>query len=171
MKLTQENTIHLKSIDFIEKFSINLWDKENIYLIDEPQREEIPEYFYITAYLLQFDTEFQMQGLLTLLTNSSTYNFENTLKSFKIIGSKKLENCLQMILNSLNKYGMTPIKMRDRFLQGTEGLPEFSIITTGQLFNEDDLLQELEIHSNELYEIYPQILTDLETYLINVRGN
>ncbi len=170
MKITLDNSNQLSSYDFIEKLSIELWEDDNIYLIDEPKKVGIPDYFYISAYLIQFDTEFQMQGLATLLTNSSTYNFENTLDSLKIIDSTNLANCLQGVLDTLNKYGMTPVKMRDRFLQGTEHLHEYSIITTGQFFKEEDLLEELEKHEDELNEIYTQIWTDLEAYLIKVRG-
>ncbi len=170
MKLTIDNTRELTSYDFIEKLSIELWRNDNLYLIEEPKKVEIPDYFYISAYLIQFDTEFQMQGLTTLLTNSSTYNFENTLSSLKIIDSPNLANCLQGVLDALSKYGMTPIKMRDRFLKGTEGLPEYSIITTGQFFKENDLLNDLKVHEDKLFEIYPQIWTDLEKYLIKIRG-
>lgn len=171
MKITPENTIELKSNEFIEKLSIDLWEEDNIYLINEPKKESIPDYFYVSAYIIQFDTEFQMQGLTTLLTNSTSYNFENTLNSFKLIGSTNLANCLQGILNTLNKYGMTPVKMRDRFLGGSEGLPEHSIVTTGQFFNEEDLLEDLELHEEELNKIYPQIATNLGGYLIKTRGN
>jgi len=170
MKINFDNTKDLASYDFLEKLSIELWKKENIYLLDEPMRADIPEFFYISAYIIQFDTEFQMQGLTTLLTNSSTYNFENTLESLKIIGSKRLVNCLQNILNTLKNYDMTPVKMRDRFLKGTEGLPEYSIISTGQFLKEDELLLDLKVHEDELYEIYNEIWTDLEAYLIKVRG-
>lgn len=170
MGITLDNTKHLTSYDFIEKLSIELWENDNIYLIDEPRKEEIPNYFYISAYLIQFDTEFQMQGLTALLTNSSTYNFENTLDSLKEIGSTNLSNCLKGILDTLSKYGMTPKKMRDRFLNYTEGLPEFAIITTGQFFKEDDLIEDLKIYEDKLFEIYTQIWTDLEAYLIKIRG-
>ncbi|TAE14198.1 MAG: hypothetical protein EAZ95_10270 [Bacteroidetes bacterium] len=170
MKITLENTQQLTSYNFIERLSIELWKKENIYLIDEPKKVGVPDYFYITAYLIQFDTEFQMQGLTTLLTNSTAYNLENTLDSFNIIGSTTLANCLQDILNTLHKYGLTPIKMRERFLQGTAGLPEYSIITSGNFFKEEDLFQDLSVHEKKLYEIYQQIWTDLEAYLIKIRG-
>ncbi|AXE16734.1 hypothetical protein DR864_02805 [Runella rosea] len=170
MKISIDNTQNLTSFDFIEMLSTELWDDDNIYLIDDPKKEDIPDYFYITAYLLQFDTELQMSGLTTLLTNSSTYNFENTLNSFKKIGSIKLANCLQDILDTLNKFGMTPAKMRDRFLKGSEDFSEYSIITTGQFFKENDLLEELKIHEDELFNIYSQIWIDLESYLINIRG-
>lgn len=170
MQITIDNTINLSSYDFIERLSIELWESDNIYLIAEPKRADIPGFFYITAYLIQFDTEFQMQGLTTLLTNSSTYNFENTLDSLKTIGSTTLANCLQKILGTLNRYGMSPAKMRDRFLKGTEGLPEYSIITSGQFFKEDNLLEDLKVHEDELLEIYTQIWKDLEMYLIKVRG-
>ena len=170
MKITLDNTKQFTSYDFIEKLSIELWENDNIYLIDEPQKVGIPDYFYISAYLIQFDTEFQMQGLTSLLTNSSTYNFENTLDSLKIIGSINLTNCLQGVLDTLNKYGMTPLKMRDRFLKGTKGLPEYSIITTGQFFKEDDLLEDLKVYEDELHKIYNQIWTVLEVYLIKIRG-
>jgi hypothetical protein len=170
MIITPENTENLTSYEFIEKMSIELWEGDNIYLIDKPQRADIPDYFYKTAYLLQFDTEFQMSGLTTLLSNSSTYNFENTLKSFVEIGSISLASCLQGILDTLHKFGMTPIKMRERFINGTQELPLYSIITVGQFFNEDNLLEELQVHGNELYEIYTQIWTDLEAYLIKIRG-
>ena len=170
MLITPENTENLTSYEFIEKLSIELWEEDNIYLINQLQRTDVPDYFYKTAYLLEFDTEFQMSGLTTLLSNSSTYNFENTLKSFVEIGSTSLASCLQGILDTLHKFGLTPIKMRERFINGTQELPLYSIITVGQFFNEDDLLEELRVHDNKLNEIYTQIWTDLEEYLIKIRG-
>jgi hypothetical protein len=163
MLLTLENTKNLSSYDFIETFSIEVWDEVNIHLVRGPKKDTFPDYFYLTACLLEFDTEFQMSGILTLLTNS--------LNGFKQIESHKLTECLQGILNTLHKFGMTPIKMREQFLNGAQNLPECSIITTGQYFDEKGLLAELKIHGNKLDEIYGEIWPDLESYLIKIRGH
>lgn len=170
MLLPLKNTVKLTSSDFIETFSIEMWSDKNIYLLNESRKNTIPDYFYVTAYLLQFETEFEMSGLTTLLSNSSTYNFENTLISFREIGSTKSAKCLEGILNTLQKYDLTPIKMREWFLNHAEGLSEYSIIKMGQAFKGDDLLDELGVYDNELSDICSEIRTDLEEYLIKIRG-
>lgn len=153
--LTKENTFHLTTDEFLEKIAIELWEKDNIYLISEEKRPDIPEYFYITAYLIEFETELMMQGLLGLLGNSTTYHFQNTIDSLRVIDNQKGVHCLQNILETLSKYGKTPQKMREEYTD--------EVIL-------DKIWGNLVPFEDELYAVFPNIWEDLERYLINVRG-
>jgi hypothetical protein len=171
MLLTVDNTSDMTSEDFLEVFSIEMWNPENIYLIEESPRENIPDYFYVTGYCLQFEAELLMSGLTTLLSNSTAYNFINTLESFKKVKSETFAKCLQGILDTLHKYGLTAVGMREKFIHETSELPEFSIITMAEIHqSEGNLLSELKIYEAELFKTYPKIWDDLENYLIEIRG-
>jgi hypothetical protein len=171
MILTVDSTKNLTSPEFLEIFSIEMWSDENIYLIEELPRADIPNYFYITAYCLQFETEFLMSGLTTLLSNSTAYNFINTLESFRRIESDIFVKCLQGIMDTLGKYGLSPAGLRERFLRTTTELPEYSIITMAEIHKTDgNLLSELKIYEDELFKIYPKIWDELENYLLKIRG-
>lgn len=153
--LTKENTFHLTTDEFLEKIATELWEKDNIYLISEEKRPDIPEYFYITAYLIEFETELMMQGLLGLLGNSTTYNFENTMDSLSLIDNQKGVACLQNILETLSKYGKTPQKIRE------EDTDEVIL---------DKIWEDLAPFEEELYAVFPNIWEDLVRYLIKIRG-
>lgn len=170
MLLTLENTKNLNSSEFVEMFSIELFEDENLYLLNEPKRDEVPAFFYHLAYILEFETALEMSGLMILLSNSTAYNFENTLESFRAIGNTKFATCLQGILNTLANHGLTPIKMRERFENATSDLPEYSIITTGQFHPEEDLNKELRTFEVELYEDCNVIRDALEEYVTSIRG-
>ena len=155
MLLTVENTKHLTSRDFLELLSIELFNSENLYLLLENRREGIPDYFYISAYILEFDTEFEMQGLNTLLANSTTYNFYNALESYKKINATPFVDALEGIIAVLQKFGLTPMDMRDKFITELE----FEKIAT-----------ELRVFEKKLYEIYADFWDYLVSYLMKVRG-
>lgn len=111
-----------------------------------------------------------MSGLVTLLSNSTAYNFKNTLNNFKEINSQHFVQCLEGILSTLERYGMTPIKMRESFIDSTSKLAEYSIITMKKVHKEDELLEALSIYEDELFDTSPQIWDELEKYLIDIRG-
>ena len=67
MLLTEENTHHLSSADFVEQFWLELFSEENLYLLQQERISTVPSYFYHAAYILDFHTEFQMSGLTILL--------------------------------------------------------------------------------------------------------
>jgi hypothetical protein len=170
MLLTLENTKDLNPTELVEFFSIELFEDENLYLLNEPKRDDVLAFFYHLAYILEFDTTLQMSGLETILTNSTAYNFENTLDSFRAIGSIKFTNCLEGILKTLAKYGLTPIKMRERFEQGITDLPEYSVITVGQFLPEEALRNELHAYQDVLYEDCNAIRNALGAYVASLRG-
>jgi hypothetical protein len=149
MLLDLKNTSKLTNEEFVETLSIHLWDKENIYLIDEDIKADIPNYFYISAYIIEFNTEFQMQGLVTLLSNSPAKNFENTLNSLKIIESSELYKCLTDIKYKLSAFGFTPENVG--------------------VIIDDEILIEMRICEKILLKIYPNMLIDLVKYLRKVR--
>lgn len=153
--ITAENTFHLTTDEFLEKMALELWEKENSYLISEEKRPNIPEYFYITAYLLDFETELMMQGLMGLLGNSTTYHFENTMDSFKVIDNQQGVYCLQNIIEILSKYEKTPKKMREE--------PTNEVVF-------DKISEDLAPYEDELYVIFANVWKDLKRYLVNIRG-
>lgn len=153
--ITEENTFHLTTDEFLEKMALELWEKENSYLISEEKRPNIPEYFYITAYLLDFETELMMQGLMGLLGNSTTYNFENTMDSLKVIDNQQGVDCLQNIIEILSKYEKTPKKMREE--------PTNEVVF-------DKISEDLAPYEDELYVIFANVWEDLKRYLVNIRG-
>ncbi|MBK9452268.1 MAG: hypothetical protein IPN95_23165 [Bacteroidetes bacterium] len=128
MLLTEENTHHLSSADFVVHFSIEVFSEENLYLLDQERINPIPSYFYPAAYILEFQTEFLMSGLTILLSNSSVYNFENALNSFTETGNNRVSECLEAIIATLKNFGLKPTDMRERFVNGTQELPQYSII-------------------------------------------
>ena len=154
MKLTIENTENLTSREFIELLSIELFNSDNNYLLTKPQVQDIPEYFYISAYLLEFDTEFQMQGLLTTLTNFTAYNFMNTLNSCRKINNIELTECLEGIFECLQKYDLTPVKFRENWIEPSQ---------------ETYLFEELRAFDKKLWKLLPKLWEDLENYLKEVR--
>lgn len=168
MKLTSENTKFLNTEEFLDKLAIELWSEENIYLLNEPQKTDIPDYFYISAYLIEFETELLMQGLATLLTNSVVYNFDNVLEYSKIISCKPLENCLKNIIQTLQEFELKPTDLRENFLQKSQNIQEYDIINNDIM--EENLYEKLSYHEEQLHEIFPQVWEDLYSYLKKKRG-
>lgn len=153
--LTENDIYHLDSQEFLELLASEIWKEENQFLLLGEKQSGVPEYFYISAYLIDFETELMINGLLGLLQNSVTYNFENTLNSLKIIENEKSVNCLQNILKTLSKYGKSPAQMREEPISDEDF---------------DRLYQDLRLFENELHDIFPLIWEDLQRYLLNIRG-
>ena len=169
MLLTEENTNHLSSAEFVDHFSIELFAEENLYLLQQERINTIPSYFYHAAYILEFQTEFLMSGLTIQLSNSSVYNFENALNSFKETGNNRVSECLEAIIATLKNFGLKPTDMRERFVNGTQDLPEYSIIKPSQ-FQDADLEEELAVHEEHLWTLIDNVRDDLENYLFKIRG-
>ncbi|WP_430472155.1 DUF3418 domain-containing protein [Wielerella bovis] len=147
--LIEQKTSELDTSAFLAYFAKHLYDEENRHLLDKPISKNIPEYFYICAYLIDFETELSMSGLEGLLCNSTAHHFKDVHNALKIINNHQGVECIQSIIDVLAQNNTSP----ETF--GNE---------QRELF---ELSESLRKYSQQLSdEIFPTVWADLEKYLL-----
>ncbi len=86
MKWIDGTDIEIKGLsgeEICEKLADELWQ------YDRSQWLECDEFIQVAAFLIDFDTELQMEGIFNFLENSIGNYATNIINAFKIIGDEK----------------------------------------------------------------------------------
>jgi hypothetical protein len=103
----------LSPAELIEALSIRIYEpplctaREELRDIAEPLR--------VPILVLDFDTEVCMQGMLGFLENSTGLFFRETIAAFERIGAVETASVLRAIEKTLERHGVTPVRLRTDF--------------------------------------------------------
>jgi hypothetical protein len=82
-------------LDFIAR---HRYKPENAALLDSPTFAFLPDYAQYVIWILDFETEYEMQGLLTLLENALGQHLPAIARSFEQTHNAAIAQCLQQLV-------------------------------------------------------------------------
>lgn len=82
-------------LDFIGRYR---YTPENAALLHPPTFALLPDYAQHVILMLDFETEYEMQGLYTLLENALSQQLPAIAHSFKQTKNEEIATCLQQVL-------------------------------------------------------------------------
>jgi hypothetical protein len=85
-------------LDFIAR---HLYAPENAALLLSPTFASLPDYAQYVIWILDFETEYEMQGLYTLLENSLGQQLPAIARSFEQTQNAEMARCLQQLVTVL----------------------------------------------------------------------
>lgn len=155
MKWIDGSYIDIKSFsgkELCEKLSLELWDRERTEWL------EYADFIKTAAFLIDFDTELNMEGIFTFLENSIGHYAPEIIKAFEAIGDFKDAEILTEICRLA-----PPDVMRGEFLSGGYSEYDISVFSDDHELNPEvaDKIESLEnqLYLNSGYDMW-QILFD-----------
>lgn len=136
----------LSPAKLIEALSIRIYDPPLSTARD--RLREVAEPLRVAILVLDFDTEFSMNGMLGFLENSTGLYFPETIEAFDMIGASETISVLRAIEKTLDRHGVTPSKLRADFT----GTQEYQITTFRELHGDlGTMPNEVEEDARRLY--------------------
>jgi hypothetical protein len=94
------------SEELIDLIGKNIYQKENYNLIDNEVFIELPTYAQNVILILDFETEYEMEGIYTLINNSIGKSLEKIASSFEQTNNPQIAFCIKEIHLLSEKYGL-----------------------------------------------------------------
>jgi hypothetical protein len=95
-KITNETISKIKNPnELLDFLSLNIYEEENC---DVRENNEIPEYIKNIIYIIDFETEYEMEGILFTETDNIYYKMDKIIESFDETGNKEIANYIKEIM-------------------------------------------------------------------------
>jgi hypothetical protein len=140
MRISIENIEGLPTDKLIDFVASQCFEEDNYDLLESQDFLLLPDYVRHLIFILRFDTEYDMQGIFTLLQNSSGQYLYQTIDSFLHTDNVQIAGYLTLIADLLNSHGLMVSDMRKH----TEGAAQFDIVPTGNVAYNEQLTNEIE---------------------------
>lgn len=112
MKIDKESLTKIKDAEeLIEFISINRYD--SFETLESEEFRQLPQWVKDTVFILDFETEYEMQGLYTYLENSTGHYLPEVIESFKRSDNTAISDILAELKNALEKIGLSPDLIRN----------------------------------------------------------
>ena len=113
MKIDKTNIAKIENADeLIDFIAINRYDENPEFLTSEEFRQ-LPEWIKDIIFILDFETEYEMQGLPTYLVNSTGHYLQETIQSFKRSNNNDIADLLIALQDTLASVSLTPDILRN----------------------------------------------------------
>ena len=111
MKIDRQNIAQITNVEeMIEFLARNRYEEINDLESDEFQ--QLPEWVKDFVFILDFETEYEMQGLYTYLVNSTGHYLPNVILSFERSENSEIANLLTELQDTLTSVGLSPDILR-----------------------------------------------------------
>lgn len=142
MKWIDGSNIDIKNfsgVEICEKLSQELWDYER------SQWLECTDFIQTAAFLIDFDTELNMEGIFTFLENSIGHYAPEIIQAFKAIGDFRDAEILTEICHLA-----PPDVMRDEFLNSAYKEYDISVFGDDHKLN-PEVVDKIDLLESQLY--------------------
>ncbi|MDR2920148.1 MAG: DUF4375 domain-containing protein [Tannerella sp.] len=112
MKIEKTDIAKIKDAEeLIEYVAINRYDSfENL---ESDEFQQLPEWIKDIVFILDFETEYEMQGLPTYLVNSTGHYLPETIQSFKRTDNNDIADILVELQDTLASVDLSPDILRN----------------------------------------------------------
>ena len=139
MRISPENIEGLTADELIDFVATHRYKPENHDLFESQDFERLPDYVQHLIFILEFETEYEMQGILTLLQNSSRQYLHQTIDSFSQTDNTEIAQCLAQIAQALTGGGVTVSEMRKSYAV----VNQYDVVPTGNIADNDELSERI----------------------------
>lgn len=142
MKWIEGKDIDIKQFsgkEICEKLCYELWNNER------SQWLEYADFIQTAAFLIDFDTELNMEGIFTFLENSVGHYAPHIIKAFRAVGDDKDAEILSEICRLA-----PPDVMRGEFLNGNYQEYDISVFNDEHELSEE-ITEKIDILESQLY--------------------
>ncbi len=127
MRISTENIQGLTAQELIDFVAAQRYDSTNTDLLESEDFQLLPASVRHLIFILDFETEYEMQGILTLLQNSLGKYLPQIIDSFHQTGNTEIALCLSAIADAFEEHGVSwPALQREPV-----GVQEFDILPVG----------------------------------------
>ncbi len=130
----------MKAKELIAFLATHRYDEKNYELVDSEDFKALPDYVKYFIYLYDFELEYEMSGIYTLLGNVPGLYLSQTIESFRITQNDALADCLLQIEGILKQYGLTTAMLRDQVNQGEL----YQVVPAGHMYQNEDLIAQIQ---------------------------
>jgi hypothetical protein len=139
LRISKESIQGLNAKELIDFLARHRYDEENYELVDSEEFEALPEYVRYFIYIYDFELEYEMSGIYTLLGNEPGLYLSRTIESFRTTQNDEIADCLLRIEAILKQYDLTTAMLRDRVNQGEL----YQIVPAGSIFQNEELIAQI----------------------------
>lgn len=139
MKLNHTDIKRFSGVQLCNKLSIEMWDS------DRSEWTEFADFIQTALFLIDFDTEMNMEGIFSFLENSVGHYAPNIIKAFRDIGDCKDADILSEICRLA-----PPDIIRGEFLNGDYNEYDISVFDDVHELSEE-ISEKIEILESQLY--------------------
>jgi len=101
----------LDAKDLIEFIAVNRY--RSLQSLESEEFRQFPEWVKDIIFILDFETEYEMQGLLTFLVNSTGHYLPEIMQSFKRSNNNNIADLLKKLQDTLSSVGLSPDILRN----------------------------------------------------------
>ena len=101
----------LDAEELIEFIALNRY--RSLKSLESEEFRQFPEWVKDIIFILDFETEYEMQGLLTFLVNSTGHYLPEIIHSFKRSNNNSIADLLMELQNTLSSVGLSPDILRN----------------------------------------------------------
>ncbi|MBD0297726.1 MAG: hypothetical protein ICV84_21465 [Flavisolibacter sp.] len=139
MRISPENIVGLAADELIDFVATQCYKPDNHDLLESQDFALLPDYVRHMIFILRFETEYEMEGIFTLLQNSTGQYLPQTIDSFSQTDNIEIAECLTQIMVLLTSRELSVFEMRKRQEAGNE----FDVIPTGDVADDEVLTDEI----------------------------
>jgi hypothetical protein len=139
MRISIENIEGLTAEELINFVDSQCYNQDNHDLLESQDFLLLPDYVRHLIFILRFDTDYDMQGVFTLLQNSSGRYLYQTIDSFLHTDNAQIAGYLTQIADLLNGHGL----MLSHIRMKTEGVVQFDVVSAGNIADNEQLTDEI----------------------------
>ena len=138
MIIDKTNIAKIKNAEeLIEFIAMNRY--ESFETLESEEFKQLPEWIKDIIFILDFETEYEMQGLFTYLENSTGHYLPETIQSFKRTDNNDIADILIELKDLLAHVGLSPDIIRNSEHLSFDNFPEI----TETIGNIEDRLRNL----------------------------
>lgn len=149
--------------ELLDDISIRVWEPPFSAIHDNGMLRQLDNPLSVVVLLITLDTEYNMNGVLNFIGNSSGRYFKETVSALEVVGAKSCAKTLGQIYEVAQKAGMTHESIQED-LQAT---PEFAVTSWREMHGDrweeaEDVINKLgdEIDLEELWSCAQQYAAD-----------
>lgn len=139
MRISNENIKGLNSEELIKFVAAHRYNSDNTGLTESLDFHLLPVYIKHLIHILDFETEYEMQGLLTMLQNNIVQYLPQITESFNQTDNPQIAYLLTHIAHLLAKHGISVQDLQTK----TEGIQEFNVFRADMIAKNEQLMIEI----------------------------
>ena len=117
----------------LQELSISIYEAPLSDVRKEADYPYLGNPLHIAVFLIDCDTEIDMNGMLRFIENSAGQHLDQTAEALKLIGAPKSASLLQSVRSCMERHGVTWQRLRSDFA----GTAEYEISSFRELHGED----------------------------------
>jgi hypothetical protein len=139
VRISPESIEGLTADELIGFVVSNRYKPENYGLLQSSDFARLPDYVKHLIFILQFETEYEMQGILTLLQNTSGQYLYQTIDSFAQTDNNGIARCLAEVAELLTSHGLTVADLRKSY----QGVNPYDVVAAGVVGQDEELTEQI----------------------------